>query len=462
MKCVIWGTGNYYNNYKRYIKLMGVEIVALVDQDKSKQGTMIDNLEVIAPESILNSELDVIIAMKSQENVRDFLISNGYIGNVYSIQDFPFEYVKENRQQMEKHYALNNQYSGEKTIIFDIIGGLGWAGTEKWAYNSSGMLKERGFHSFVLGDTSQPELEKMLEENTIRIERSSDYLDTFLAFIGENLPVVYFSNFWDESQKYAMIAKGIFGEKFKLIQVFHSDAAFLYDNWKLYCRYWDYTLCVSSKIRNKCISIKPNMACYIDKILMTYKVESGQHFYSNKDEIIRIGWAGRLVKSQKRADLLIEIIELLEQKGVKFVLEIAGEGECLAELQSYIKKYKKEEHVKCLGYMQQQQMVVFWKNVDIFLSMSEEEGASLSMIESMSYGCVPVVTDVSGVSDFIIDGWNGFVVPVEDWKRLIDKISILDKDRKLLEEMGNRSKQQIREKCSEEEFVNKLILAIEG
>lgn len=462
MRCAIWGTGSYYNRYKRYIKLAGVEIVVLVDRDKSKQGTRIDNFDVIAPNAILNSDLTLIIAMKNQEEVREFLNSNGYVGNVYSIQDFTFEYIEENREQLKKYYSLNSKYTDEKTIIFDIIGGLGWAGTEKWAYNSSGILQERGLRSFVLGDTSQPELERALEENTIRIERGIDCLNAFLSFIGGNLPVVYFCNFGYEGQKYATIAKKLFGEKFRLIQVVHSDAASSYNNWERYCEYCDYTLCVSSKIKNKCISIKPDKAGQIDSILMTYKVQTDQHFYSDKEKRIRIGWAGRLVKTSKRADLLIEIVELLDKKEINYVLEIAGEGECLAGLQSYIKKSKKEECVKCLGYMQQEQMADFWKNIDIFLSMSEEEGASLAMIESMSYGCVPVVTNVSGVSDVIQDKWNGFVVSVDDWEKLVDKIAYLEKDRNLLKEMGSRCRKQIKEKCSEREFVNKLMLAIEG
>lgn len=462
MKYIIWGTGNYYNTYKRYIRLMGVEIVALVDQDKGKQGKVIDNLEVTAPETIINSGLDVIIAIKNYEKAIEFLRNSRYMGNVYFIQNFAFEYIDANRQKLENHYSLINQYSDKKTVYFDIIGGLGWAGTEQWAYNASRMLEERGFHSFVLGDTNQSKLEKVLEEKTIRIERSSDYLDRFLSLIGEKLPIVYLSNFWDESQKYAIIAKRIFGDRFRLIQVFHSDAAFLYNIWEQCCEYWDYTLCVSSKIKNKCISIKPELRDNVDKILMTYKAKSEQHFYANKGEKIRIGWAGRLVKSQKRADLLIEIVELLKQEKIEFTLEVAGEGECFTELQSYIERHKKEEYVKCLGYIQQEKMEDFWENKDIFLSVSEEEGASLSMIEAMSYGCVPMVTNVSGVSDVIIDEWNGFVVPVEDWKRLIDKIVFLGKNRKLLEEMGNRSKQQIKKKCSEEEFINKLIWAIEG
>ncbi|MBQ2406865.1 MAG: hypothetical protein II312_09410 [Lachnospiraceae bacterium] len=39
---------------------------------------------------------------------------------------------------------------------------------------------------------------------------------------------------------------------------------------------------------------------------------------------MRIGYAARLVKQQKRADLLVDLIECLEQKKIDYVFNIAG------------------------------------------------------------------------------------------------------------------------------------------
>ena len=60
------------------------------------------------------------------------------------------------------------------------------------------------------------------------------------------------------------------------------------------------------------------------------------------------------------------------------------------------------------------ELIDFLNEQDIYLNFSEYEGTSLTMLEAMASGCVPVVTDVSGVSDFIEDGVNGLVSDIGD------------------------------------------------
>lgn len=59
-------------------------------------------------------------------------------------------------------------------------------------------------------------------------------------------------------------------------------------------------------------------------------------------------------------------------------------------------------------------MESFWLNHDISVNLSECEGCSMSMLESMSAGVVPVYTDVFSTRHFIEDGKNGFVVAYND------------------------------------------------
>lgn len=71
-------------------------------------------------------------------------------------------------------------------------------------------------------------------------------------------------------------------------------------------------------------------------------------------------------------------------------------------------------------------MDAFWKGQDVFVNVSEYEGTSLSMLEAMGYGCVPVVTDVSGAREFIAQEktaasvtsvtWNGLQTVLQCWQ----------------------------------------------
>ena len=99
-------------------------------------------------------------------------------------------------------------------------------------------------------------------------------------------------------------------------------------------------------------------------------------------------------------------------------------------------------------------MQEFWNDKDIFLSTSDFEGASVSMLEAMALGVVPVVTNVSGVDEFVTDGTNGYISEVQNIEKLIDGIKLLEDDRDKLEKFGNKSMQIIKEKCNQDDYLD--------
>lgn len=146
----------------------------------------------------------------------------------------------------------------------------------------------------------------------------------------------------------------------------------------------------------------------------------------NKSGSLRIGYAARLVRQQKRADLITDLIGRLENKGLNYFMQIAGEGECLPMIERYLKETKIPNKVQLLGRLPKSEMDSFWKGQDVFVNVSEYEGTSLSMLEAMGYGCVPVVTDVSGAGEFIEQEktavfvtsviWKGLQVVLQSWR----------------------------------------------
>ena len=50
MKILLFGTGDYYQKYKRWFRKE--DIAGLIDNDANKQGTLIDGYEVYPPQMI--------------------------------------------------------------------------------------------------------------------------------------------------------------------------------------------------------------------------------------------------------------------------------------------------------------------------------------------------------------------------------------------------------------------------
>jgi hypothetical protein len=83
------------------------------------------------------------------------------------------------------------------------------------------------------------------------------------------------------------------------------------------------------------------------------------------------------------------------------------------------------------------EMPGIWSSHDVFVQVSDFEGTSVSMLEAMAHGVVPVVTAASsGIADVIHHEENGFVAPVGDMKALAEHIRRLADDRALLSSAG--------------------------
>ena len=50
---------------------------------------------------------------------------------------------------------------------------------------------------------------------------------------------------------------------------------------------------------------------------------------------------------------------------------------------------------------------------DIYVSIAESDGVSLSLLEAMSLGAVPVVSDIAANTDWIRDGRGGVVTDID-------------------------------------------------
>lgn len=77
----------------------------------------------------------------------------------------------------------------------------------------------------------------------------------------------------------------------------------------------------------------------------------------------------------------------------------------------FVRSYKLEHCVVFTGNLKKEHVFDIFKNSKALLFFSEKEGMPNSVLEAMSYNCVPIVTPMDGVMNEIIeDGNSGFIV----------------------------------------------------
>jgi glycosyltransferase involved in cell wall biosynthesis len=83
----------------------------------------------------------------------------------------------------------------------------------------------------------------------------------------------------------------------------------------------------------------------------------------------------------------------------------------------------------------------------------------------MACGLPVIVSNTTGASSIVKDGETGFVVDPGDWKAIVDRLSILAKDRDKIESMGSAAREAVSELTLErfrQRYVPELIALASG
>jgi glycosyltransferase involved in cell wall biosynthesis len=127
---------------------------------------------------------------------------------------------------------------------------------------------------------------------------------------------------------------------------------------------------------------------------------------------IRILYFGRVCRAQKRVHLFPEILRQLRAAQFPFQWTIAGEGSERSWLQSEMISASPMSSIEFPGAIAYRDVPRLLDSHDIFLLASHAEGLPLSLLEAMSHGLVPVVSNLaSGVSEVVNERCGVLVDP---------------------------------------------------
>ena len=136
---------------------------------------------------------------------------------------------------------------------------------------------------------------------------------------------------------------------------------------------------------------------------------------------------GRLVE-KKGFDQLIDAVHALREAGREVRADIVGDGPLRDELTEQIRALDLEEHVHLLGPRTQEEVRALLSRADLFVAPfviaddGNADGLPTVLLEAMASGIPCVAASVTAVSEVIIDGRTGWLVPTGDTPALIDAV----------------------------------------
>nr|WP_294492579.1 glycosyltransferase [uncultured Anaerosporobacter sp.] len=464
-KIIIFGASSGAAKVGDMIESIGLNVEFYVDNDSKKFETMFHGRSIKNPRILcdLKQDYNIIIASIYHDEIKQQLIDMGIDEKCIILKEqIVMNYINTHLGEIiGTPLDISNKYNNRK-ILIDLGDGIILGGIEKWGLDLANALSSRSCNVTVLA-------KKLKKEIPVEIKCSikyynfdyKQYIEEIKIIVQEiisQLPCTIIVNKIDFIFMASYIVKKYYPNKINIISVLHSDFTRMYEQNQLVQDSVDEIICVSNDLKIKLINkykLKSEKVFFKDSPISPKSYYEKK--YSEKSSSIIIGYGGRLEKAQKRADLLIPLIEKLNESCINYKLYIAGEGSQYDKINNYITSQRLETKIKLYGMIPFDQMENFWSQCDIFISLSDIEGIGLSMLEAMSLGVVPVVTDTAGAKSFITNGVNGFVNDLGDLDGIINCIMTLNNDREKMKKYGQLSKKIIRERCNMTEYCDFIL-----
>lgn len=160
-----------------------------------------------------------------------------------------------------------------------------------------------------------------------------------------------------------------------------------------------------------------------------------------------ISFAGRFA-IEKRVEILLRAISILQEKMPKVVLALAGSGIQRANWEKVIKNLAIEDNVKFVGSLSKAQLAKLFQASEAFAIASAIESQGMVVLQAMA--CAVPVVGVNGraLPEYIKNG-SGFVVPIDDFVQISEKLEIILNNHEQAKVMGQVGRQVAEQFSSE-------------
>lgn len=167
-------------------------------------------------------------------------------------------------------------------------------------------------------------------------------------------------------------------------------------------------------------------------------------------------WDGRL-EAEKNLGWFLEVFKWVkkEYNNVNFIM--IGNGSLRKRLENKAQELKLKDSVHFIGQVDHSDLTNYYhiSNIYVFPSLAESFGKVL--VQAGAAGLPSVASATTGAQEIIQDNQTGFIVPINNKEKTIEKIMTLLKNEKLAKQMGEKAKQYVQENFDGEVNTQKII-----
>lgn len=465
MTYLLFGTGDYYERYKKWFDKN--EVAALLDNSTQKQNTTIDGIKVLSPQEGIQLEYDVIVILSFYvKSMKEQLIKLGVNSNsIYHFFDLhklfqekslsmPLQYFGSAKNIVEKQTE-----AGSKVLL--ISHDLTLGGPALALYHAAVVLRKGGYEILFASMLDGPLRQRLVEEG-------------FPVLVDENLQVKTMKAIPWISDFSLIICNTVsfyvfLSERNTDIPVvwWLHEPAFYYDG-------VDKELLTKMDLTNvRVISVGPIPKRAILKWIPQLKTGSllygvsdvcnghnAEGLCASQEQMTRkkvcfvtIGF----IVEHKAQDILINAIKMLtEDLRKKADFYLVGQDTTLMA-----QKLKMEtadfDSIHFTGLLDRQQIHQILENANVLICPSRQDSMPTVAAEAMMHSVPCILSDATGTAAYIRDGENGLLFQSENAEELSEKIGWCVCHKDDLVQMGMRARKVYESTFSMDVFEKKLL-----
>jgi L-malate glycosyltransferase len=141
-------------------------------------------------------------------------------------------------------------------------------------------------------------------------------------------------------------------------------------------------------------------------------------------------------------ETLLEAFRLAYRQDASLRLLLLGNGSEAGTVRRFISVHGLSQVIQTHDPYPGEEMPKWFRAADTYVSCTQSDGTSVSLLEAMATGLPPVVTDIPSNREWIVQGHNGWLAPARSAEEFSDKLlraaRLTPPERKLFSERNQR------------------------
>lgn len=459
MRFLLFGTGNYYERYKKWF--LKKDIVALLDNSPHKQNTVIDGIEVLAPENGVKRPFDVVVILsfyvkEMRQQLQELGVSEKKIFHFYDLNQLLY------RRELERpvqYYECESTFSdfrhAYRNKILLLSQDLDLGGPALALFQAARVLKQQSFYVIYASMIDGPLKSRLLQEQipvVVDVNMQIATMEDCGWIKGFDLIICNTINF------HVFLTKR--DCRMPVIWWLHDSAFFYHGVRKDVLQAIDreqLTVCSVGPVPEQAIhEFVPDLP--VQRLL--YGVEDcfcEAKAAGEKICFITIGY----IEYRKGQDVLVEAIRLLPKEiREKTRFDFVGQKTSMLA-QKLLEQTETMPEITMTGSVDRMQINEMLQNADLMICPSREDPMPTVCAEAMMHGVPCLVSDTVGMAEYIENEVNGLVFQNENAKMLSEKIQWCVYHHDKLSNMGMCAREVYHKYFSMDVFERELLALVD-